>query len=198
MAGTAGGPQRPRPPPRASHAEREDAVAELRERFVAGQLSQDTFVIRMEAALAATDRGQLAALFADLPAPRRPRGPARRELTARAAHGMRVLLAQLRRAAPSPRWPGGGRRPAGLSFPAGSQPRFVIGRDPGCDLVVADISVSRRHAGLDRCADGWRLTDLGSTNGTRLNGWRVRGPVPVGPGDRVSFGAVTFVLQPGR
>ncbi len=48
---------------------------------------------------------------------------------------------------------------------------------------------------MDRGLRGWLLTDLGSTNGTRLNGWRVREPVPVRPGDRVSFGAVTFVLR---
>jgi pSer/pThr/pTyr-binding forkhead associated (FHA) protein len=82
-----------------------------------------------------------------------------------------------------------------LVFPAGSRASFTIGRDPGCDLVIPDISVSRRHAGLDRVMRGWLLTDLGSTNGTRLNGWRVREPVPVRAGDRVSFGAVTFVLR---
>jgi pSer/pThr/pTyr-binding forkhead associated (FHA) protein len=80
-------------------------------------------------------------------------------------------------------------------FPPGRQARFTIGRDPNCDLVIADISVSRRHAGLARGANGWLLTDLGSTNGTRLNGWRVRDPVPVRCGDRVSFGAVTFELR---
>ncbi len=55
--------------------------------------------------------------------------------------------------------------------------------------------MSRWHAGLTRGANGWLLTDLGSTNGTRLNGWRVRGAVPVCRGDRVSFGAVTFELR---
>ena len=85
--------------------------------------------------------------------------------------------------------------PPGLIFPSGGRARFTIGRDPDCDLVIPDISVSRWHARLDRDANGWLLRDLGSTNGTRLNGWRVRDPVPVGRGDRVSFGAVTFVLS---
>jgi pSer/pThr/pTyr-binding forkhead associated (FHA) protein len=85
-------------------------------------------------------------------------------------------------------------RPPTLVFPAGGQGRFTIGRHLGCDMIVADLTVSRWHAGLHRAADGWLLADLGSTNGTRLNGWRVMGPVPVRPGDRVSFGAATFVL----
>ncbi len=50
------------------------------------------------------------------------------------------------------------------------------------------MTVSRRHATLERTADGWLLTDLESTNGTRVNGWRVRGKVSVTPGDLVSFG----------
>jgi hypothetical protein len=183
---------------RASDADREDAVAALRERFAAGQLSQDTFVVRMEAALVASDRGELAGLFTDLPAPRRHRGAA--------WTGLAGLIPRLAAAASpakdavltSARWVSAqrrGPRPPGLSFPAGSQLRFTIGRDPDCDLVIADMTVSRQHAGLDRGLRGWLLTDFGSTNGTRLNGWRVREPVPVGPGDRVSFGAVTFVLR---
>jgi pSer/pThr/pTyr-binding forkhead associated (FHA) protein len=57
--------------------------------------------------------------------------------------------------------------------------------------------VSCQHAILDRCVRGWLLMDSGSANGTRLNGWRVREPVPVHPGDQVTFGAVTFVLREG-
>lgn len=193
MAGTAGGAQPGRHPLRASDAERDDAVAGLREGFAAGQLSQDTFVHRMGAALAARERGQLDELFADLPSA--ARGPGGwtgvgRRLTA--------ALAELRDAvAASARWMAGPSLPA-LKFPAGSQLRFTIGRDPGCDLCIPDMSVSRRHAGLHRCVRGWLLTDFGSTNGTRLNGWRVREPVPVAPGDQVSFGAVTLRFVEGR
>ncbi|MGD0687234.1 MAG: FHA domain-containing protein [Streptosporangiaceae bacterium] len=42
------------------------------------------------------------------------------------------------------------------------------------------------------------MQDLGSTNGTRLNGWRVSSLVPVRAGDQVSFGAAGFVLADGR
>jgi hypothetical protein len=46
----------------------------------------------------------------------------------------------------------------------------LIGRDPGCDLVVDDARVSRRHARLEPVASGWRLVDLGSKNGTQIDG----------------------------
>jgi hypothetical protein len=199
MAGPAGGSQPRRPWLRASDAERDEAVARLRERFAAGQLSQDTFVHRMGTALAARDRGELDELFADLPAPGHPAAlpPGLTGMGRRLA----AVLADLRdAAATSARRMGTPWRPPlpPLKFPAGSQLRFTIGRDPGCDLVIPDMSVSRRHAALQRCVRGWLLTDVGSTNGTRLNGWRVREPVQVSPGDQVSFGAVTFVLHPGR
>ena len=69
--------------------------------------------------------------------------------------------------------------PASLTFPAGSQTRFTIGREPACDMTLLDRTVSRWHACLKREDDGWLLTDLGSTNGTRLNGWRVNTQSPV-------------------
>ncbi len=59
---------------------------------------------------------------------------------------------------------------------------------------MADMTVSRRHAQLERTGDGWLLSDLASTNGTRVNGWRVRGKVPVRPGDLVSFGDLEVVF----
>ena len=52
------------------------------------------------------------------------------------------------------------------------------------------------HALLVRREDGWVLSDLGSHNGTRLNGWLVREPVTVHPGDRVEFGSMAFIIQP--
>src|ERR1022692_3905342 len=60
---------------RASDAERDQAIGELRDRFVEGRLSQETFLYRMDAALRAKDHGDLAGLFADLPRTARyPRG----------------------------------------------------------------------------------------------------------------------------
>ncbi len=51
------------------------------------------------------------------------------------------------------------------------------------------------HALLVRREGGWVLSDLGSHNGTRLNGWLVREPVPVQAGDRVEFGSMAFIIQ---
>jgi hypothetical protein len=85
-------------------------------------------------------------------------------------------------------------QPLPLQFPRGAGGQFSIGRDASCDLVIADMSVSRRHAILDRIQDGWLLTDLESTNGTRVNGWRIYGPVPVHAGDHVCFGNIEYAL----
>ena len=64
--------------------------------------------------------------------------------------------------------------------------------------MIEDLSVSRWHARLEGAADQWMLTDLGSTNGTRLNGWRVREPVRVQAGDWVMFGSAVFVMCAGQ
>jgi X-X-X-Leu-X-X-Gly heptad repeat protein len=94
---------------------------------------------------------------------------------------------------PAPTRPGA--PPAPFVFPAGEGTSFTIGRHQGCDLFIADMTVSRLHARLARVTEGWLLIDLGSTNGTRLNGWRVRDAVPIRPGDQVRFGSAEFVVQ---
>jgi pSer/pThr/pTyr-binding forkhead associated (FHA) protein len=74
----------------------------------------------------------------------------------------------------------------------------VVGRGSACDLVLADLTVSRVHAELRRDDDsGWTLVDLGSLNGTRLNGWRLVGPARVKSGDEVSFGDCGFLVSSG-
>ena len=85
-----------------------------------------------------------------------------------------------------------------MVFPPGSGTSFTIGRTQECDLRIADLSVSRRHARLDRGQDGWLLSDLGSHNGTRVNGWLVREPVPVRPGDVLQFGSAEFASSRTR
>ncbi len=50
---------------------------------------------------------------------------------------------------------------------------LLVGRDPRCDLVVEDPSVSRRHARLTFRDGAWVIQDLASTNGTSVNGGRV-------------------------
>ncbi len=90
---------------------------------------------------------------------------------------------------------GPGASPAPFFFPPGRGDRFTIGRTRDCDLCLTDLSVSRLHAELVRGRDGWLLSDLGSHNGTRLNGWLVRETVSVRAGDRLEFGSVAFVVQ---
>ena len=141
--------------------------------------THDTFTHRVDEALRARASGELRVLVADLPRPRRL--------------GAAVRQTCRRLASATDRWLRGW--PPVLTLPAGSQHRFTIGRERACDMTLADETVSRWHASLERgAAGGWLLADLGSMNGTRLNGWRVSGPMPVRPGDLVSFGALTFVL----
>lgn len=71
----------------------------------------------------------------------------------------------------------------------------VIGRDEAhCDLVLEDSNVSRRHAELTRTPRGWHIADLGSTNGTRVNGMRVADQDIVS-GDAITMGLVTLVFE---
>ena len=72
--------------------------------------------------------------------------------------------------------------------------RVAIGSAPGNDLRIADSSVSRQHALLERTADGYRLSDRGSTNGTYVNGRRITVTVAVRAGDELRFGARGYRL----
>jgi Protein of unknown function (DUF3662)/Inner membrane component of T3SS, cytoplasmic domain len=69
-----------------------------------------------------------------------------------------------------------------------------IGRAPECELVLKDSRVSRRHARLHARDGVLVLTDLGSTNGTRVNGHRVT-EVVLGAGDRISVGDTNLVVE---
>ena len=74
--------------------------------------------------------------------------------------------------------------------------RMVIGRAPESDIYISgDELVSRRHAELRRQGYGWVVTDLGSRNGTHVNGRRIRGSHTVQPGDSIRVGHTTLVLQ---
>jgi Protein of unknown function (DUF3662)/FHA domain len=68
----------------------------------------------------------------------------------------------------------------------------TIGRSRECDIVLADSNVSRRHAELRPTGDGWTITDLGSTNGGKINGRDLRpnDPHPLHAGDQLDVGTV--------
>lgn len=70
----------------------------------------------------------------------------------------------------------------------------VVGRDSDCDVPVASRSVSRRHAIVERTADGWTLRDLGSANGTFLSGDRVT-QSPLASGAALRFGEVEALFE---
>jgi pSer/pThr/pTyr-binding forkhead associated (FHA) protein len=74
--------------------------------------------------------------------------------------------------------------------------RAVVGRDPDCDVVLASRSVSRRHAIVERTADGWIARDLGSANGVFVEGKRVSEAALV-PGAALRFGDVEASFEPG-
>jgi pSer/pThr/pTyr-binding forkhead associated (FHA) protein len=69
-----------------------------------------------------------------------------------------------------------------------------IGRGPECELVLRDSRVSRRHARLTARDGVLVLTDLGSTNGTRVNGHRVT-EVVLGAGDRILLGETILTIE---
>ncbi len=83
---------------------------------------------------------------------------------------------------------------------------FVLGREGHATIVpdlnlspygAKDKGVSRVHAALRRDNDRWVVVDLGSTNGTRLNGTRLnpQEPVPVASGDEVCLGRLAFRIS---
>jgi sigma-B regulation protein RsbU (phosphoserine phosphatase) len=65
--------------------------------------------------------------------------------------------------------------------------RVVVGRSRDCELILPDVLLSRRHAELVRLEAGWLLRDLGSLNGTRLNGARVERDMLLRDGDVVEI-----------
>lgn len=71
----------------------------------------------------------------------------------------------------------------------------VIGRSPGADIVIGDDFVSGKHARLSPSGDGAILEDLGSTNGTLLNGQRVVGAQTLRSGDSIDIGTVKLKVD---
>jgi hypothetical protein len=71
----------------------------------------------------------------------------------------------------------------------------VVGRDPGCDIVLNDAKCSRRHAVVEDSSEGVVVRDSGSANGIYHNGKKVE-RAPLRPGDTVRMGDVTLRLLP--
>ncbi|GGK93393.1 DUF1707 and FHA domain-containing protein [Streptomyces flaveus] len=171
------------PAPRLSDAERDRALSVLREGAAVGRISHNTFVHRMELALAARTSDELAALTADL---RKESRFSRLVFgTVEAVSGFTVRLSRAWQAEKLPK----------LLLPRPESPYPLrIGRDPASGLRLSHETVSRVHAELTRQGGLWVLRDLGSTNGTSVNGRRVIGAAVVQAGDQVSFGRMSFRL----
>ncbi|MFG2890849.1 DUF1707 and FHA domain-containing protein [Streptomyces sp. Pv4-95] len=172
----------PARPARPSDADRERALDLLRDGAAHGRLSQDTFLRRLELVLTAQHNSELEQATADLAARGKVQGALLRMVGRASSFHLRV-----RRAWRTERLPK-------LLLPAPGPFPLLIGRAPGVGLRLNHETVSRAHAELRSAGNGWLLRDLGSTNGTCVNGRRVVGEVPVGPGDHISFGRVDYVL----
>src|ERR1700733_11239400 len=73
-----------------------------------------------------------------------------------------------------------------------------FGRAPECDVAVRDISLSRRHCRIDETLDGWTIVDLGSKNGTTVNGEALAGdPRLLTDGDIVRLGQSRIIFYEG-
>jgi pSer/pThr/pTyr-binding forkhead associated (FHA) protein len=81
---------------------------------------------------------------------------------------------------------------AGASFTIDRE-RVLVGRGPGVDHAFADPAMSRQHAAIEFCGTGFRIRDLGSTNGTLLNGTAVQS-AEMSHGDRFEIGGWHFLL----
>ena len=73
----------------------------------------------------------------------------------------------------------------------------TLGRSRQCDVVLNDPNISRRHAEIRPRGGSWVLTDLGSTNGCRINGRRIDGSEVIRSGDKLELGetSLTFELE---
>lgn len=92
--------------------------------------------------------------------------------------------------------PGNGETP-----PVGTRfvlsPMTTVGRHADNVIQLDEPSISAQHAELRLTRKGWWVTDLGSTNGTFLNGERIHAPTGMSEGDVVQFGRVRMQLERG-
>jgi predicted component of type VI protein secretion system len=72
----------------------------------------------------------------------------------------------------------------------------LVGRSEEADILLADQSISRRHARIYNTEEGLMVEDLGSSNGTYVQGRKIEGRVRISLGEEVRLGAVTFRIDP--
>lgn len=172
---------------RASDRDRERAATQLSRGCAGGEISVETLEQRLELAYRAKTRPALRALTADL------RGLGSWLRRTAVVLGLRRPDHEVTVEPP----PGPAASDPLVIVPPPATPEgdgLLIGRGSRCNLVLDDPTVSRRHAELQREDQGWLLTDLGSTNGTWVNGWRVDRAF-VHDGDRIFLGGLAAVFS---
>ena len=85
----------------------------------------------------------------------------------------------------------------GMAYPMDKSEMF-IGRDLGNEISINDPEVSRRHARIFKQGNNYVLEDLGSTNGTMVNGQRLMGPYVLRPGELIVLGEQVSLLFEGE
>jgi pSer/pThr/pTyr-binding forkhead associated (FHA) protein len=85
------------------------------------------------------------------------------------------------------------RERKGARYPVAEE--ATLGRAAGCTITVEDTYASQLHARLFQRDGALHVEDLGSTNGTYVNGRKVDTPLPVKPGDKVKVGATVFEVE---
>ena len=150
----------------------------LRERALDGCLTLDTFAGRVDAAYRAKTIEELDVLVADLPHEDGWRGTMRRvvaRLVGQDGHASHPALE------------------IEVRLPTDAE-TLTVGRSGDCDVVLGEETVSRFHAELRHHDDAWTVQDLDSTNGTWLNGDRVR-EARVCRGDVLALGGLRVELR---
>jgi hypothetical protein len=146
------------------------------------RLSVQTFSARLEMVYAARTRAELDRLLNDMPEPTIVGRTLLRIIAWAARLSNQITIA----------W----RGPRTTRMVLPRRECVLIGRSAMADFVVADATVSARHAVLTYADGSWALKDAGSRNGTYVNGWRVVDQVLVRPGDELTLGESRFVLAP--
>ena len=165
---------------RPSAAERERVARRLRSACADERLSVETFAGRLELAYTAPTQAELDRLVEDLP---------QAQPVGRAALAATIWLsgwaARLGEA-----W----QRPRVQQLVLPRRERTLLGRSRACDVPLPAPAVSGRHALLTYRDGRWTVADLGSLNGTFVNGRRIVDAVAVRPGDELQLADLRFRL----
>jgi pSer/pThr/pTyr-binding forkhead associated (FHA) protein len=75
------------------------------------------------------------------------------------------------------------------------KPEIILGRDPDCDFILTDETISLRHCKLSFHHKQWWANDLNSTNGTLLNNNLIDAPTIITDGDEIRLGKVSVMIN---